>query len=633
MASWLNNAIFYEIYPQSFNDSNGDGIGDFQGIIDKLQYVRDLGCNAIWINPCFDSSFYDAGYDVRDYYTAAERYGSNADLQRLFERAHELGMHVLLDLIPGHSAVDNPWFLESGKDERNAWTDRYIWRPMTQSPNLNSPYESIRGFLGGIAERPDAAAVNCFSTQACLNYGFGTVTEDWQFAADSPEAVQGRLLIQDIMDFWLGLGADGFRVDMAGSLVKEDPDHYWTKLLWQQVRAHLDETYPEAVLVSEWGDPEEALHAGFDMDFLLHFGPSHYLDLFRENPYFSAGSSEATGSAETAETEHDGERSECDGAGSSGCDSNGNSVVDGDNPNCNNDNVGNASGDIKAFADTYTAMLASTAGTPGYICIPSGNHDMIRMRDTLTTDEMKLAFTFLLTMPGCPFIYYGDEIGMRYMHGLKSKEGGYERTGSRTPMQWSCATNAGFSAARPDDLYLPIDADSERPNVASQTGRSDSLLETVRALNTLRLAHPALQADGGIEFLYAEDHAYPLVYARSSEAGEAERDATDGERSETAHETSCETPCETCSKINREAGGERIVVAINPSNTDASCTLPSDYVKLLSGGLAQEISQEPAEKPTQEPTEKPTLLSIGNPARFDGTQLHVPARSATILPC
>ena len=277
MASWLNNAIFYEIYPQSFNDSNGDGIGDFQGIIDKLQYVRDLGCNAIWINPCFDSSFYDAGYDVRDYYITAERYGSNADLQRLFERAHELGMHVLLDLVPGHSAVDNPWFLESGKDERNAWTDRYIWRPMTQSPNLNSPYESIRGFLGGIAERPDAAAVNCFSTQACLNYGFGTVTEDWQFAADSPEAVQGRLLIQDIMDFWLGLGADGFRVDMAGSLVKEDPDHYWTKLLWQQVRAHLDETYPEAVLVSEWGDPEEALHAGFDMDFLLHFGPSHIL--------------------------------------------------------------------------------------------------------------------------------------------------------------------------------------------------------------------------------------------------------------------------------------------------------------------------------------------------------------------
>lgn len=184
------------------------------------------------------------GYDVRDYYATAERYGTNEDLHRLFDRAHEFDMHVLLDLVPGHTAIDNPWFLESGKGTRNAWTDRYIWRPMTQSPNLNSPYESIRGFLGGIAERPDAAAVNCFSTQACLNYGFGTVTEDWQFAADSPEAQEGRLLIQNIMDFWLGLGADGFRVDMAGSLVKEDPDYYWTKQLWRQVRAHLDETHP-----------------------------------------------------------------------------------------------------------------------------------------------------------------------------------------------------------------------------------------------------------------------------------------------------------------------------------------------------------------------------------------------------
>lgn len=455
MADWLNNAIFYEVYPQSFRDSDGDGIGDFRGIISKLEYIRNLGCNAIWINPCFDSSFYDAGYDVRDYYTVAARYGSNEDLAAVFEHAHELGMHVLLDLVPGHTAIDNPWFKESCKDERNAWTDRYIWRPMSQSPDLNSPYASIRGFLGGIAERPDAAAVNCFSTQVCLNYGFGTVTEDWQFAADSPEAQAGRLLIQDIMDFWLGLGCDGFRVDMAGSLVKEDPEHRWTSKLWRQVRAHLDETHPEAVLVSEWGNPHEALHAGFDMDFLLHFGPSHYLDLFRENPYFSAS----------------------------------------------------ANGDIKAFADTYRKMLTDTAGD-GYICIPSGNHDMIRMRDTLTPAEMKLAFAFLLTMPGCPFIYYGDEIGMRYAHGLKSKEGGYERTGSRTPMQWDHSTNAGFSSARRESLYLPIDDAADAPNVASQETDSDSLLRTVRALNALRMAHPALQADGGIEFLHAEDHAY-----------------------------------------------------------------------------------------------------------------------------
>ena len=610
-ALWWKQAVVYQVYPRSFKDSRGSGLGSIAGVTEKIDYLAELGVDAIWLSPFYPSQLADGGYDVDDYRNVDPKLGTMDDFDELAKAAHEHGIKVVVDIVPNHSSNLHEWFKAAlaaapGSPER----DRYIFRD-GKGPNGDQPPTDWIASFGGPAwtRVPDG--------QWYLHM-FTKEQPDWNWK--NPEV---RADFIKTLRFWLDHGADGFRVDMAGSLVKEDPDHYWTKLLWQQVRAHLDETYPEAVLVSEWGDPEEALHAGFDMDFLLHFGPSHYLDLFRENPYFSAGSSEATGSAETAETEHDGERSECDGAGSSGCDSN--SVVDGDNPNCNNDNVGNASGDIKAFVDTYTAMLASTAGTPGYICIPSGNHDMIRMRDTLTTDEMKLAFTFLLTMPGCPFIYYGDEIGMRYMHGLKSKEGGYERTGSRTPMQWSCATNAGFSAARPDDLYLPIDADSERPNVASQTGRSDSLLETVRALNTLRLAHPALQADGGIEFLYAEDHAYPLVYARSSEAGEAERDATDGERSGTAHETSCETPCETCSKINREAGGERIVVAINPSNTDASCTLPSDYVKLLSGGLAQEISQEPAEKTV--------LLSIGNPARFDGTQLHVPARSATILPC
>ena len=286
MTSWLTDAVFYEVYPQSFQDSNADGIGDFNGIIARLDYIRDLGCNAIWINPCFDSSFYDAGYDVRDYYRTAPRYGSNEDLRRLFDEAHSRDIRVLLDLVPGHTAIDHPWFRESAKGTRNACTDRYIWsNPGTQ--DANSPYESIHGFLCGISERPERAAINCFATQPCLNYGFGTVTEDWQFAADSPEAEATRLLMQDIMAFWLGLGCDGFRVDMAASLVKEDPGHVWTSQLWRKVREFLDERFPEAVLVSEWGNPSEALNAGFDMDFLLHFGPSHYMDLFRERPFFA----------------------------------------------------------------------------------------------------------------------------------------------------------------------------------------------------------------------------------------------------------------------------------------------------------------------------------------------------------
>ncbi len=124
MANWLDDAIFYEIYPQSFMDSNDDGIGDFKGIISKLDYIKDLGCNAIWINPCFDSPFMDAGYDVADYYKIAPRYGTNEDAERLFEEAHKRGIHILFDLVPGHTSYKHPWFVESMKAEVSKYTDR-----------------------------------------------------------------------------------------------------------------------------------------------------------------------------------------------------------------------------------------------------------------------------------------------------------------------------------------------------------------------------------------------------------------------------------------------------------------------------------------------------------------------------
>jgi len=126
-ASWIKDAIFYEIYPQSFYDTNGDGIGDFNGIIEKLDYVKGLGCNAIWLNPCFDSPFKDAGYDVRDYKKVAPRYGANSDLCRLFGEAHRRGIRVILDLVPGHTSEEHPWFLASKRAEPNEYSDRYIW--------------------------------------------------------------------------------------------------------------------------------------------------------------------------------------------------------------------------------------------------------------------------------------------------------------------------------------------------------------------------------------------------------------------------------------------------------------------------------------------------------------------------
>ena len=458
MISWLKDAIFYQIYPQSFYDSNADGIGDFRGIEEKLSYLEDLGVNAIWMNPCFDSSFFDAGYDVRDYFLTAPRYGTNEDLKHLFEAVHARGMHILLDLVPGHTAIDHPWFIESCRDEKNPSTDRYIWR--VGGPRWQY-YQGIAGFLSGISERPGMAAFNCFSTQPALNYGFGKVTEPWQYSCESLEAEQMRVQMQEIMSFWLDLGCDGFRVDMAGSLVKEDEGRAATIRLWKKVRAFLDISYPEAVLVSEWGIPSQALEAGFHMDFLLHTGPTHYMDLFRENPYFSRSGRE----------------------------------------------------DLSEFSAYYREAYTETKGK-GLICIPSGNHDMIRMRETLTPEEAKLAFTFLLTMPGCPFVYYGDEIGMAYVHGLKSKEGGYERTGSRTPMQWNHRVNAGFSAASPERLYLPLDPDCGRPTVESQKDDCNSLFCHVQKLISFRKQHNALRGDTDFTFV-SDGTDGPLMYVRS----------------------------------------------------------------------------------------------------------------------
>lgn len=501
MPGWLNDAVFYEIYPQSFRDSNGDGIGDFRGIEEKLDYFEALGVNAIWMNPCYESSFYDAGYDVRNHYKAAPRYGTNDDLRRLFDAVHKRGMHILLDLIPGHTAIDHPWFIESCKDEVNEYTDRFIWR--TGGP-WGAQYKGTAGFLCGISERPGAVAVNCFSTQPALNYGFGKVTEDWQFSADSPEAEATRLAMQDIMSFWLDLGCDGFRVDMAGSLVKEDEDHQCTIRLWQKVRAFLDENYPEAAMISEWGNPLQALEAGFHMDFLLHGGPTHYMDLFRTNPYFSS----------------------------------------------------NGSGDLTEFISYYSKAYDQTHDK-GLICIPSGNHDMVRMRDTLSPDEMKSSFAFLLMMPGCPFIYYGDEIGMPYMHGLKSKEGGYDRTGSRTPMQWDKSANAGFSSADAGDLYLPVNTDPDTPDIETQMHEPDSLWRHVQDLISFRREHTALSSSSGLRFL-SNGNGYPLAFERFDDS-------------------------------------EHLIIAFNPSSEAVNFTLTDSHLSemLLSyGGASKKSDRE-----------------------------------------
>ena len=185
MSKWLSDAIFYEIYPQSFCDSNGDGIGDLKGILSKLDYIQNLGCNAVWLNPCFDSPFVDAGYDVRDYFRIAPRYGTNEDLKTLAAELHRRGMHLLLDLVPGHTSDECRWFQESQRAAKNEYTDRYVW-----TDSVWDSFEGvgqIMGVIRGGTERNGACAANFFNAQPALNYGFAQPdpTKPWQQAVDA----------------------------------------------------------------------------------------------------------------------------------------------------------------------------------------------------------------------------------------------------------------------------------------------------------------------------------------------------------------------------------------------------------------------------------------------------------------
>ena len=465
MPEWLKTAVFYEIYPQSFKDSDGDGIGDFNGIIEKLDYIKDLGCNAIWMNPCYDSPFKDAGYDVRDYKKVAKRYGTIEDLCRLFKQVHEKGMHILLDLVPGHTSEEHPWFLESGQNEKNAYSDRYIW--------TDSWFQRAEGFpyIAGERERDGAYVINFFKCQPALNYGFLNPKEQWQKPIDHPACLATRAEMVDVMCYWLEMGCDGFRVDMADSLVKnDDAVKSGTCRVWNDIIRQVQEKYPDVALVSEWNNPESAIGmAGFQMDFFLDWVGNGYNLLMRD--YDDTGRDDSF-------FRKDSKRSITDF--------------------------------LKEYLPRYEAIKDK-----GLYCLITGNHDMIRAAYNLDERELKLAYAFLLTMPGAPFIYYGDEIGMRY-RALPCKEGGYTRTGSRTPMQWDDSTNHGFSAADSSLLYLPSDHDEGAPTAEKQMQRTDSLYHTVREILHIRKEQEAFARHNNLKILIADESGRSFAYGRDN---------------------------------------------------------------------------------------------------------------------
>lgn len=469
---WIKDAVIYQIYPQSFCDSNGDGIGDLPGIISKLDYLTDLGVNVLWLNPCYDSPFNDAGYDVRDYYRIAARYGTNEDMRQLCDEAHKRGLRVCLDLVAGHTSVECEWFQESAKSEESLFSRYYIWTDhWEKSPEVGS-------WIRGYTPRNGNFLTNYFWSQPALNYGYANPdpARPWEEPTDGagPQAVIEEL--KKIMMFWLEIGCDGFRVDYAQSLVKNDPDQTASAELWdKQILPWVHKNYPHVAMIAEWGDPAKAVgQAGFDVDFMLHYGVPGYGELFLKKTAVSGRRTHGP---------------------------------------CYFSEEGQ--GNLSVFLDEYRKAARASAGR-GFIALPSSNHDFQRLNYFRSSEELKVAFIFLLTWDCVPSIYYGDEIGMRFQPDLPSKEGGYTRTGARTPMQWSDEINAGFSTAPADKLYLPIDPDPKRPTVAAQQENSDSLLALVKQLLTLRRESPALRANGELEQLSDEEKPYPLVYSRSA---------------------------------------------------------------------------------------------------------------------
>ncbi len=478
---YLHHAVFYQIYPQTFYDSNGDGTGDLEGIIQKLDYVKSLGVDGFWINPFFDSPFHDAGYDVSDYYKTAPRYGTNADAKRMFDEAEARGLKILFDYVISYTSIDHPWFQASARQDSNKYTNWYIW---TQNTWLNPPEPYRDSFIKGYSRRNGQFMRNFYWSQPALNFGFAKPEEPWMLPVDHPDVLALQEELKKVLRFWMDMGADGFRADMAGALVKNanitGNDQFFstrdegTKVFWNKIRHIMDTEYPGSFMVAEWSHPESALcGGGFHADFFHWF--QGYNDLLQKESWrIGNGYSE------------------------------GHSFFDRE-----------GKGNITDFLESYLDQYHKTAGK-GYINLPLGNHDLSRLNIERSDDDLEMIIAFSLTMPGLPFIFYGNEIGMRQLHGLPYVEGAYKpRAGGRTPMQWTSGINRGFSTAEPEALYLPVDTAADAPNVADQEKDPQSLLNRVRALVRLRKSEEALSSYAEFVPVFAKEKTYPFIYARS----------------------------------------------------------------------------------------------------------------------
>jgi alpha-glucosidase len=467
-APWWRSAVVYQIYPRSFQDSDGDGVGDLQGIIRRLGYLADLGVDAIWISPIFPSPMADFGYDVSDYCGIDPIFGDLAAFDRLVQEAHRHGLKIILDYVPNHTSDRHPWFIESRSSRDNPKRDWYIWRD--GRPGGAPPTNWVAEF-GGSSWTWDVASRQF--------YYHAFLPEQPDLNWRNPQVVAAML---HVLRFWLARGVDGFRVDAIHHLIEDSdltdnpPNPLWRPGM-SPARRHLllhttDRPEVHDAIAAMRGVMDE-----YPGDRLL-IGEA-YLPLDRLILYYGAD-------------------------------------LKGFHLPFNFHLLStpwNATA-IAALIEAYESKLPH-GGWPNWVL---GNHDRPRLATRIGADQARIAAMLLLTLRGTPTIYQGEEIGMSdvpispdRIHDPWEKNVpglGLGRDPVRTPMQWDASRNAGFSAADP---WLPLSADFAKVNVAAQIAAPASILSLYRALLALRRAEPALSL-GDYEPLIAS--AQVLAYQR-----------------------------------------------------------------------------------------------------------------------
>jgi alpha-glucosidase len=469
---WWQSGVIYQVYPRSFQDTNGDGIGDLVGIERRLDYLADLGVDALWISPIFPSPMVDFGYDVADYTGIHPIFGTLADFDRLLAAAHGRGLKILLDFVPNHSSDQHPWFLESRSSRANPKRNWYIWRdPGTGANGERLPPNNWISDFGGSAWEYDAGSGQY--------YYHAMLREQPDLNWRNPEL---RAAMLDAMRFWFDRGVDGFRVDILWHMIKaadfrdNPPNPDWKpgmadmhKLLQlhstdqpeifeiaAEMRA-LADSYGDKVLVGEIYLPVERLMAYYGKR-----GEGVHLPF---NFQLIDAAWDATA--------------------------------------------------LHRMVADYEAALPQ-GGWPNWVL---GNHDRPRIASRVGEAQARVAAMFLLTMRGTPTIYYGDELGLadavippdkvRDPRELREPGLGFGRDPVRTPMPWDGSPHAGFTAGEP---WLPLNPDWPTRNVAAEADDADSMLSLYRALLKLRRAHPALGL-GDVRLLAA--HGHVLAYERT----------------------------------------------------------------------------------------------------------------------